>query len=98
MGVVEEARRVALAVLDTTSTTVNDLWVSFWSMGGNADVLDLDAYVHGLAPFSASDKLAWRPPSRKSAPRTEAEIPDQKGPLIRLAPVNTRFYNAGCGH
>ena len=58
MGVVEEARRVALAVLDTTSTTVNDLWVSFWSMGGNADVLDLDAYVHGLAPFSASDKLA----------------------------------------
>jgi hypothetical protein len=46
---VEEARRVALAVLEATGTTVNDLWVSFWSMGGSADALELDAYVHGVA-------------------------------------------------
>lgn len=58
MGGVEEARRVALAVLETTGTTIIDLWVSFWSMGGCADVLELDAYIHGIAPVSATDKLA----------------------------------------
>lgn len=59
MGFVEEARRVALAVLDSTGATVMDLWVSFWSMGGNADVLELDAYIHGLASVSSSDELAF---------------------------------------
>jgi hypothetical protein len=31
--------------------TLQDLWLRYWALGGNADWLDLDAYLAGVLPL-----------------------------------------------
>ncbi|MBT2588415.1 hypothetical protein [Arthrobacter sp. ISL-95] len=44
-----------------SSITLERLWIKYWAEGGNADPLELDAYVHEALkphPFEL-DLIAW---------------------------------------
>lgn len=41
-------RPTALSLLDSGCCSIEDLWRRYRNRGGNADVLELDAYIHGV--------------------------------------------------
>lgn len=51
----EEVRRRALSLLTEGSLTPDDLWIAFCGVGGTAGPVELEAYIHGLAPVSMTD-------------------------------------------
>jgi hypothetical protein len=56
-----DPRQRARDLLEQDSITLERLWVKYWAEGGNADRLELDAYVHeALKPHpSELALLAW---------------------------------------
>lgn len=48
-------RRVARTGLDDGDFTLWDIWIRFSSYGGDADALDLEAFIHALHTLSESD-------------------------------------------
>lgn len=57
----EDPRRTVLNLIDLGGWTVQDVWVMYWSQGGEAEQFEFDAYLHGayeLAPFDMKI-LAW---------------------------------------
>lgn len=41
-----DPRQRARDLLEQDSITLDRLWIKYWAEGGNADLLELDAYVH----------------------------------------------------
>jgi hypothetical protein len=37
--------------------TLQDLWLRYWALGGNADWLDLDGYLAGVVPLRAREQV-----------------------------------------
>lgn len=57
----EDPRIVARTLAQTDPDWVNDLWQKYWGHGGSADMIEFDAYLHGLTerdPFELKI-LAW---------------------------------------
>ncbi|MDR6989261.1 hypothetical protein J2Y66_003776 [Paenarthrobacter nitroguajacolicus] len=56
-----DPRQRARDLLEQDSITLDRLWIKYWAEGGNADLLELDAYVHeALKPHpSELTLLAW---------------------------------------
>ncbi|WP_024366993.1 hypothetical protein [Arthrobacter sp. TB 26] len=50
-------RRVARTGLKDGDFTLWDIWIRFSSYGGDADVLDIEAFIHALHSLSESDVL-----------------------------------------
>jgi hypothetical protein len=51
----EEVRRRALTLLSQGSLTLDDLWIAFFSVGGDAGQVEPEAYIYGLMPISDTD-------------------------------------------
>lgn len=51
----EEARRTAQGLLRKGTLTPDELWVTFYAVGGSAGPLELEAYIYGLMPVSMID-------------------------------------------
>ena len=50
-------RRVARTGLEDGEFTLWDIWIRFSSYGGDADALDIEAFIHALHTLSESDVL-----------------------------------------
>lgn len=44
----EDPRLTAQNLIELDGTYLQDLWVSYWGNGGNAQLMEFDAYLHGL--------------------------------------------------
>jgi hypothetical protein len=44
-------------LLDVCGVTIEELWLSFFEHDGDADLLDMDAYLHGLMTLSTFDTI-----------------------------------------
>lgn len=53
----DELRQAVRSGLDDGDFTALYLWIRFWSNGGNACRLDMDAFVYGSQGLSDSDVL-----------------------------------------
>jgi hypothetical protein len=42
-------------LLDVCGVTMEELWLSFFAHDGDADLLEIDAYLHGLITLSTFD-------------------------------------------
>jgi hypothetical protein len=72
----EDPRLTARKLIEQDSRYLRELWLSYWSNGGEAQLLEFEAYVHGVYERGESDLkiLAWaihdvqprnRPPKRR---------------------------------
>ena len=52
----EEQRERTLHAIDAAGLTLPDIWIRYFSISGNADEFDLDAYLHGLASLQQLDR------------------------------------------
>ncbi|MHA7174828.1 hypothetical protein ACX80B_17365 [Arthrobacter monumenti] len=50
-----QQRSTSLAANDA-DLTPEDLWLKYFSVGGDLGELELDAYLHGLYPLPAADR------------------------------------------
>lgn len=57
----EDPRLTARKMIEQDDTSLNQLWLSYWANGGDAQPLEFEAYVHGVYERSAYDLkvLAW---------------------------------------
>lgn len=39
---------IARAIIDAGHFTVMELWLQYWALGGNADILEVDAFVRDI--------------------------------------------------
>ena len=52
----DEQREHTLHAMEAAGLTLQDLWIHYFSVGGNADEFDLDAYLYGFAHFKELDR------------------------------------------
>jgi serine/threonine protein phosphatase PrpC len=95
-GVDENEQRRALDIgYRRAELTLEQLWVRYFALGGVAGMVEIEAYLHGLAPLPALqrdllahavnerlDELTWR--HRVPYSRQAREGPGEQGPLAAL--------------
>ncbi|MHA7279866.1 hypothetical protein ACX80I_15870 [Arthrobacter sp. MDT3-44] len=52
----EEQRQHTLHAMQAAGLTVQELWIHYFALSGDADEFDLDAYLHGVAPLQQLDR------------------------------------------
>jgi hypothetical protein len=56
-GDVDEARRACIVdAMEQAHTTTHELWSYYFSIGGDVDELEVDAYLHGFMPLPVMDR------------------------------------------
>jgi hypothetical protein len=60
-GLVMDLRLRARTLLQREDLALVDLWIQYWSHGGDCDPFEFDAFIHDLLPVSWFDMraLAW---------------------------------------
>ncbi|WP_457964669.1 hypothetical protein M1E17_00480 [Arthrobacter sp. D1-29] len=72
----EDPRLTARRLIEQDARYLRELWLSYWSNGGEAQLLEFESYLHGVYERSESDLkiLSWaihdvqpssRPPQRR---------------------------------
>ncbi|WP_426007354.1 hypothetical protein ACPFL9_09835 [Paenarthrobacter sp. NyZ202] len=53
--------RTARLLIQEHATTLERLWVGYWGNGGNASMIDFDAYIHEARTMPEFDRtvLTW---------------------------------------
>src|SRR5829696_7952319 len=91
----DEQLRVLKVAVQRAGLTVDQLWLRYFALGGDAGRVEVDAYLHGLMPLPAPqrdmlahavnerlDELAW--PRRVPYNRPVRETKPDRGPLAAL--------------
>ena len=101
----EEQRRLLLAAVRRSDLPLEQLWLRYFGLGGQADLIDVEGYLDGLFPLAPAqrdvlahavnerlDELAWRP--RAPYSRALPEVRPQHGPLAALAELLEGVHHA----
>lgn len=43
-----DPRLAARALIESGGPTIPQIWLKYWALGGTADVMELDAFIHGI--------------------------------------------------
>jgi hypothetical protein len=56
-GEADEARRACIVdAMERAHITTHELWLYYFSIGGDVDEWEVDAYLHGLLPLPVMDR------------------------------------------
>jgi len=101
----DEQRRLLLAAVRRSDLPLEQLWLRYFGLGGQADLVEVEGYLDGLMPLAPAqrdvlahavnerlDELAWRP--RAPYNRPLPEVRPQHGPLAALAELLEGVHHA----
>lgn len=53
---VDEQRRLFQVALERSGLSLEDLWLRYFALGGDAGMVEVEAYLHGMMPFASHQR------------------------------------------